>query len=304
MALVGIMHSGSQKVDGPNVTTFQTSLTTDYKGVLDYAGTPLYAIDLDTSLPTLAKQLVNAKPPLNVLVAAGGSRSADAAIKARGSAKTPIIVFTSVAPYILSGLDLTTTTGVCAHTSDHDVARLKWLIQMPLPGNRIGVLINSDRGDGNKQIADLRTAAGTPGHNWTVIPRDIKIDTTLKASFDWLHGDIHALLVAADPVFNENRQDVVNRATDEKYPAIFQWREFVELGGLMSYGPTISTLYQQAGRITASILNGTTSPPYQIWEPSELNDFELVVNRSTAQSIKNMWPLPLTVAGFKNLTVI
>ena len=302
MARVGIMHSGSQNVDGPNVTALQNRLTTDCKGAIDYAGTPLYASG--QSLLTLAKQLLSANPPLDILVAAGGSRSADAAIKARGNAKTPIIVFTSVAPYILNGLDLTTTTGVCAHTSDHDVARLKWLTQMPLPGNRIGVLINSDRGDKDKQIADLKNAAGTAGNNWTLRPRDIKIDKTLKESFNWLHGDIHALVVAADPVFNENRQELVNRATAEKYPAIFQWREFVDLGGLMSYGPNIARLYDQAGAMTASILNATANSPYKIWEPSDPNDFELVVNRSTAQSIQNMWPLPLTVAGFKNLVVI
>jgi hypothetical protein len=61
---------------------------------------------------------------VDLLIAAGGSRSADVAIKQRGSANKPVIVFTSVAPYICNNLNKNTTTGVCAHTSDHDVDRL------------------------------------------------------------------------------------------------------------------------------------------------------------------------------------
>jgi ABC-type uncharacterized transport system substrate-binding protein len=251
------MHSGSQNVSGASVTALQTSLATDYngnKGALVYTG-PLYAIDLGQDLPSLADQLLNANPPLDILIAAGGSRSAVAAQTRRANTGTPdrpIIVFTSVAPYVCNNL-APNMTGVCAHTSDHDVARLKWLIEMPLPGRRIGVILNSDRGDAQRQIQDLRQAAG---NNWTLIPRDIKTDHTIDESFRWLHGDIHALLVAADPFFNEKRQDVATIATiTERYPAIFQWREFVDpLGGLMSYGPNITKLYQKAGAMAAAIL--------------------------------------------------
>jgi putative ABC transport system substrate-binding protein len=303
MAKVGIMHSGSQNMDGANVAAFQTSLAAAYngnKGALSYTG-PLYAIDSGQSLPMLADQLLNAN--VNILVAAGGSQSAVAAQTQRGNTNTPAILFTSVAPYVCKNR-APNMTGVCAHTSDHDVARLKWLTQMPLPNDRIGVLFNSGRGDGNQQIADLKNAAGK---NWTLIPRDIKIDKTVKESFNWLHGNIRSLLVAADPVFNENRGDVVNSATViEKYPAIFQWRQFVELGGLMSYGPNITKLYQQAGTMAATFLNTDVLPG--VWEPQDpspqsLGDFELVVRQSTAQNL-SMWPLPLTVAGFKNLIVI
>src|SRR5262245_53399048 len=135
-------------------------------------------------------------------------------------------------------------TGVMAHTSDHDVARLQLLIQLLVdsgfPGQRIGVLRNSDRGDGDKQMADLQKAVHDinqqPGNHWHLVPRDIKKDHTIKESFDWLRGDIHALLGAADPFFNNSSADVVGRANAAKYPAIYQWREFAEGGGLMSYG--------------------------------------------------------------------
>jgi putative tryptophan/tyrosine transport system substrate-binding protein len=303
MARVGIMHSGSQNVDGANVTALQNSLALAYngkKGPLDYAGTPLYAIDLGQSLSTLADQLLNANPPVDILVAAGGSRCAVAAQTQRANTNTPdkpVILFTSVAPYVCNNL-APNMTGVCAHTSDHDVARLNWLTKMPLHGNKIGVLSNSDRGDGQKQINDLKHAAGT---TWKLVPRDIKFDKKLKESFNWLHGDVRALLVAADPFFNENRSEVVDRANVENYPAIFQWREFVELGGLMSYGPNITKLYQQAGTMAAYILNNNAVPPVR--EPQDPVDFELVVKQSTAQNL-NMWPLPQAVRAAPNLVVI
>jgi putative tryptophan/tyrosine transport system substrate-binding protein len=291
MATVGIMHSGSQNADGNNVTAFKDSLQAGYAAV-NYVG-PLYAKDLNQNLSTLANQLLAAN--VDILVAAGGSRSAEKASTARGNRNTPIILFTSVAPYIGNNPPQN-MTGVCAHTSDHDVARLNWLIQMQLKGNRIGVLRNSDRGDQQKQIKDLQDAAGA---KWVLRPRDINIDKTLKESFAWLKEDIQTLLVAADPFFNENRNEVVTRANSENYPAIFQWREFVTIGGLMSYGPKITNLYQQAGTMAASILNTNVIPG--VWSPQDPGDFELVVNKATAQHL-NMWPLPQSVGN--NATVI
>jgi putative ABC transport system substrate-binding protein len=283
---VGIMHSGSQILDGDNVTAFQQSLQAGYAAV-NYAG-PLYAKDLNQSLKALANQLLAAN--VDILVAAGGSRSAEVASTARGNGNTPSILFTSAAPHTCNNLP-PNMTGVCAHTSDHDVARLNWLIQMPLNGNRIGVLRNSDRSDQQKQMKDLQDAAGA---NWVLRPRDIKIDKTLKESFTWLKGDIQTLLVAADPFFNENRPEVVTRANSENYPAIFQWKEFVKIGGLMSYGPNIIKLYQQAGTMAAEILNTNVIPG--VWSPQDPGDFELVVNKATAQNL-NMWPLPQSVGN-------
>ena len=106
---------------------------------------------------------------------------------------------------------------------------------------------------------------------------------------------IHALLVLADPFFNVNRKDAIHRTAFENYPAIFQWREFVELGGLMSFGPNITKLYKQAGKMAAGILNSGAVPG--VWEPMEPNDFELVVKKSTANGL-NLLPLPAAVTDY------
>ena len=293
MATVGIIHSGSQAANQNNIAALQQSLETAYGQTPTYSGL-LWANGDATKLAGLAAQLLG----VDVLIAAGGSRSAEAARDARTNPNKPVIVFTSVAPYVVDNLPAS-MTGVNAHTSDHDVARLKLLVQLGFHGNRIGVLRNSNRGDQDRQMHDLNKAVQdlnqTTGSNWVLRPRDIKIDKTIKESFKWLKGDIHALLVAADPFFNNSRTDVVGGANTDSYPAIYQWSEFVDAGGLMSYGPNLTKMYQQAGTMAGNILksNLVTIPP--VWAPQE-SDFELVVNSATAKKIPGMWPLPKPVA--------
>ncbi len=288
MATVGIMHSGSQETAQKYVKILTDRLQTDC--------TPPPAIEVryatqNDPLPKIAQYFI--ENGVNLLIAAGGSRSADPAIKKRGSANNPIIVFTSVAPYICNNINKNTTTGVCAHTSDHDVDRLDWLLKMPLKGRRIGVLRNSSRGDHAKQKGAIDQAM--TACNCTPVHRDINGPNTIKDIFDLFKGDIHGLLVAADPFFNNDRQEVVDKTNADVYPAIYQWREFVELGGLMSYGPSLRNCYDQAGAIAARIVNGAANPPYQVWEPKYPDDFELVVSQRRATDLK-MWPLPKDVA--------
>jgi putative ABC transport system substrate-binding protein len=139
-------------------------------------------------------------------------------------------------------------------------------------------------------------------HGRTPRHRDINGPDTLKDIFDLFRGDIHGLLVAADPFFNNNREEVVDRANANGYPAIYQWCEFVELGGLMSYGPSLSQCYDQAGAIAAGILAGAIKPPYPIWEPRYPEDFELCVSESNARRL-GMWPLPKEITNYPNLSI-
>jgi hypothetical protein len=146
------MHSGSQAANQNNITALQQSLEAAYGQKPAYSG-PLWANGDPTKLYGLAQQLLG----VDLLIAAGGSRSAEAARDARTNPNKPVIVFTSVAPYVVNNLPAK-MTGVNAHTSDHDVARLRLLVQIGFHGNRIGVLRSSNRGDQDKQMRDLNQA--------------------------------------------------------------------------------------------------------------------------------------------------
>jgi putative ABC transport system substrate-binding protein len=283
---VGIMRGGSKNLHGDEIEELKSSLKADYTPQIEYH--ELYAADEQEGLAKLANRLLDLK--IDLLIAAGGSRSAETAKTERGkrSPDTPTILFTSVAPYILDDL-ATNMTGVCAHTSDHEVDRLTWLTKMGLGGNRIGVLRNSNRKDHKKQLQDLQDAAGS---TWEIHERDVNVHT-VPAAFTWFEGRIDGLVVAADPFLNENREEIVKSAYKAGYPAIYQWREFVTAGGLMSYGPNLIKLYRKAGSMAAEILNGGIPGPWCVSYP---DDFELVVKRSTAQHLKK-FPLPDGVAA-------
>src|SRR5262249_11110203 len=114
MATVGIMHSASEETAQKSIAILRNRLQTDCTTAPTIK--VLYA-SRDNPLPKIAQHFIDNN--VELLIAAGGSRSADAAIKKRGNANKPIIVFTSVAPYICSNINKNTTTPVFPHNSCH-----------------------------------------------------------------------------------------------------------------------------------------------------------------------------------------
>jgi putative ABC transport system substrate-binding protein len=280
MPKVGIFHSGSSadKSHVEKVDAFISSL----KGVYNAAVTILptvWAEGDSARLPGLARSLVNDKT-VDLVVAAGGTRSAEAAMaEIKTSGKK--VVFTSASHTFAHGALPATMTGVCAHTSDLNAARLEKLLVLKPTATHIGVLINSNRNDHNKKpdLDAIETKKKIHLH-W----EDINGPTTPKQAFDnWKSAKIKidAALIAADPFFDDTRSEIVTLAGT--IPAIYQWREFVEAGGLMSYGLSLRRAYEEAGKIAGNILNtGNISP---VWEPQDPTDFELVINSDTASKL-------------------
>ena len=109
-------------------------------------------------------------------------------------------------------------------------------------------------------------------------------------------------MVTADPLFNNKRKLIVKLAADKNgapprpLPAIYQWREFVVAGGLMSYGPTMKEAYRNAGKYAGRILLGADVTELPVAYPSE---FELVFNRNTARILKaaNLIAIPRSMTS-------
>ena len=108
-------------------------------------------------------------------------------------------------------------------------------------------------------------------------------DTELDSAFTMLAGEqVSALLVAASPYFDTRQDRFIAFASRHRLPAMYEFREFAVAGGLISYGPSFTDAYRQAGTYTGQLLKGAQPGDLPVVQSSQ---FELVVNLKTAKSI-------------------
>jgi putative ABC transport system substrate-binding protein len=289
MPTIGIMHSGSKGHHDLQIKALNDGIGWGFSAAVPGASVtvvgPLYADDDPAKLDTIAASLVNADK-VNVLVAAGGTASSEAARKATTATGTPV-VFTSVATPARPAANM---TGICARTSELDAARLNLLKEL-LPGQKkFGALINPSRPNFHTQRDHLNNHAAILGFQ-TLDYKDVdfqggKTEALIDQAFQsWASNKYKGALVAADPLFNNHRERVIRSAgAPNNIPAVYQWREFAEAGGLMSYGPNLTAAYTLAGIYVGRILRSTRAAPKDLPVLS-LNNFELVINLNTAKAL-------------------
>jgi putative ABC transport system substrate-binding protein len=281
--VIGILNSTSAESVGEQFAPFHRGL-----GEAGYVAGQNVAIEYHSAenqydrLPALAAELVRRR--VTVLVAAGGPVAARAAKAA--TADIPI-VFTIVTEPVKSGLVASlnrpgvNVTGTSGLTSELDPKRLELLQQIKPTPRVIGVLVNPNRPDVEHQSKELEAAADKMklklDFQQTPTPRDI--DTAFETL---ARQRVDALLVTADPFFNSRRTQLVTLAERHVLPAIYQWREFAVAGGLMSYGPSLTDAYRQAGIYVGRILQGEKASELPVMKPTR---FELVINLNTAKAL-------------------
>ena len=119
----------------------------------------------------------------------------------------------------------------------------------------IGVLANEDYPDTDRQLAGVENAASEIGQKISI--QNVRSDRDLDGAFSALSQlKVDALLVAADPLFNEMYDQIVALTTRYKIPAIYASREFVVAGGVISYGASVADAHRGAGVYAGKILKG------------------------------------------------
>ena len=235
-------------------------------------------------LRPLAEELVALR--VAVIVAAGGHVSA---LAAHDVTKEIPISFTTVTDPVKSGLVKSlnqpggNATGTAGLTSELDPKRLELVYEMKPTAAVVGVLINPIRPGLETQLPELRAAADKLKLKLEIQEAAGDRDINIEAAFQGFASQrVDALLVTADPMFNNRRVQVLALAARHSLPAIYQWREFVTGGGLMSYGPSITEAYRQAGINAGRILKGTKPADIPVVQPTR---FQLVINRITAKQL-------------------
>jgi ABC-type uncharacterized transport system substrate-binding protein len=322
---VGIIHSGS---DGPgggaagkhdsNIKALQDTISAAHRnlggsGNINYHnnGKPLFADDSLTTLRTHADTLLNPTHGVNVnlLIAAGGTTSAQLAkeVSANLTLSTPI-VFTSVGDPDLAYFANSNMTGVYARTSELDVERLKLLHELRPNAAKFGVLYNSKRPYGTTaavQLGRLNDVARALDIQSLVSvgidpTQATPVGTQIDQAFQVFSGNAcEAVLVTADPLLNNNRDKVVktgNPAAVRTPPAVYQWTEFLDEDGFMSYGPNLRAAYQLAGIQAARIIKNLEDGVAVIYPPVlPMNNFELTINLKNAPAGYGITDIPASL---------
>jgi putative ABC transport system substrate-binding protein len=150
------------------------------------------------------------------------------------------------------------------------------LLRALVPGAvRVGVLVNPTNVV-NTEIAvrDAEEAARSMGMQIRVL--NASTGSEIDAAFDTIISErLDALFVDLIPFFSGRRVQLVNLASRYAIPTIYGWRQFPEIGGLMSYGTPLADAYRQAGIYTGRILKGEKPADIPVVQPTK---FDLVIN--------------------------
>jgi putative ABC transport system substrate-binding protein len=214
------------------------------------------------------------------------------AIVAKAATSTIPIVFVSGGDPVKLGLVASlnqpggNVTGVAFVTAELGAKRLGLLHELQPGAVRVGVLVDPNYAPTQSFVSDVQAAASSIKKQIEVLEaRTAREIDTVFASL--AQKPIDALLVAPSPFLNNRRMQLVTLATYHKVPAIYSWHEAAEVGGLMSYGASITDAQRQAGIYAGRILKGEKPADLPVIQSSK---FEFVINLNTARAFGLSFP--------------
>jgi putative ABC transport system substrate-binding protein len=239
----------------------------------------------------IATEFVRLK--VDVIITVGG-----AVLAAKQATSTIPIVFAVAADPLGSGLVASLArpggniTGLSIQATDLAGKRLELLREVVPDLRRLAIMADVGYLAAVLEMGEVQAAAKTLGLE--VVTLEIRRVDDIASAFETLKGRAGALYVPANPLVNTNRIHINNLALGARLPTMFGFREYVEAGGLMSYGPNVPDLFRRAGDFVDKILRGAKPADLPVEQPTK---FELVINLKTANALGlNIPPMLLALA--------
>jgi putative ABC transport system substrate-binding protein len=184
-------------------------------------------------------------------------------------------------------------TGILFNPNVLGAKRVELLREIAPSVSRVALLMNPTNPNVDVERMDAEAGARKLGlETITLYARNAReIDT----AFDQLlSAKADGIITATDPIPLDRREQIVSFANQHKLPVVGFVRQFAAVGALLSYGPSISWMYRQAGEYVGQILKGSNPADMPVLQPTQ---YELVVNLKTAHALGLAVPLTLQAAA-------
>jgi ABC-type uncharacterized transport system substrate-binding protein len=224
----------------------------------------------------------------------------DAAIRAAQQSASTVPIVAMSSDLVASGFVRSlahpggNTTGISVLGFEVNGKRLEILMQVVPSARRIAVL-TEPRVTQPAELKPLENAASAHGVELVIFTAGVPEEITPAMDKAKASG-AGALNVLSAPLFSFKRRIVIERAAALGLPAIYEWPEMAEEGGLIAYGPPLTPLYRQLARVVVKVLRGAKPEGLPVVQPT---NFELVINLTTAKALGLTIPEPLLVSADK-----
>jgi len=279
---IGFINSGALKANENNVTAFRAGLADHgyVEGeniIIDFR----WADSAIERLPSLVSELLSLKP--DVIVSTGGPPTIVAVKAATTSVPVVFITGDPVKENIVPSLSRpgSNLTGFAVLSEDLEAKRLALLKETLPSATRVGILWNPTQPTSAAVLNDVQAAAARL--NMTLHVSKARDARELEQALSAIPlKEIDALFVVTDAVLGWERERIVDFALQNRLPGIYFWREFAEIGGLMSYATSLPAVYRRAATSVDKILKGAKAGDLPIEQPTT---FELIINLKTAKTL-------------------
>src|SRR5262245_12659271 len=279
--IIGYVGSGTALIQSQWVAAFVQRLrelgwTESRNVVIEYR----WAEGRDERYAEIAAEFVRLK--VDVII----TSSTPAVLRAKQATSAIPIVFAAAGDPVASGLVASLArpggniTGLSIQQADLAGKRLELLREVIPALRRLAILVNIGNPNAVLEMAEVQAMARTLGLE--VITQEIRRGEDIAPVFDALKGRAEALYVAVDPLVNTHRIRINTLAVSARLPTMSTFRDYVEAGGLMSYGPNFPDLFRRAADLVDKILRGTKPADIPVEQPTK---FDLVINLTTAKAL-------------------